>query len=436
MSEWVIRVEKELNGLREASRLSTMDPVELWQKRCIYKVPASVKDRNKKAYEPQLVSFGPYHHGKEHLMRMEEHKHRALLHFLERSNKPLTLYHQRLLEAVQDLKDSYDSLNPIWQLDNNNRFLRLMILDGCFMLEFLRCNPDGPPDDYFGNDPIFSNHGELHILNLVRRDMLLVENQLPIMVLHMLVTVEDREEPEEHVNWLVRRFWSMDHEAILKGLHMLDVVRNFQVGAEFPHFRTTRRERNCMNMIDRIGSAMDLYEAGIHFEKSRTSNMNDISFRDWVLSLPLMVVGNSTGSTLLNFIAFERLHIGAGTEMTNYVFFLGCILKSARDVSLLKSQGIVLNAIGSNQDIIEIFKSLSKEISNDHEDKLDQVYEQIITYRRKPFNRLRAHIVHAYHVSTQWSPLAYWSIIAAILLITLSILQTMYTIYPYYHLNK
>ncbi|XP_057491608.1 UPF0481 protein At3g47200-like [Actinidia eriantha] len=410
--------------LLDVSRLS-MDPVALWHKRCIYKVPASVKDRNQKAYEPQLVSFGPYHHGKEHLMRMEEHKHRALFHFLRRSNKPLELYFACLSEAVQDLKDSYDSLDPSW---HNNRFLQLMILDGCFMLEFLRCNSDDSPNDYVGNDPIFGDHGELHILSLVRRDMLLLENQLPIMVLHRLVALETGQEAEEYVHRLVCGFCYLDPVTTLRGLHMLDLLRNFLVVVEFPHFRTTRKERIYKNMIDLIGSAMDLHEAGIRFKWSGTENVKDISFQDGVLSLPLVVVGNSIESLLLNLIAFERLHIGAGTEVTNYVFFLGCIIKSARDVSLLESQHIIKKAIGSNQDIVEIFKSLSKEISRDHEDKLDEVYEHIIIYRHKRFNRLRGRIAHAYHESTQWSPLAYWSIILAILLLALSVLQTVYTI--------
>ncbi|GFY86725.1 hypothetical protein Acr_05g0003640 [Actinidia rufa] len=438
MSEWFVRVEEELEGLQDASSLSTTDLAELWHKRCIYKVPNSVKDLNQKAYEPQLVSFGPYHHGKDHLRRMEKHKHRALLHFLKRSNKPLMLYRKCLLDAVQDLIDSYATLDPSWQSDNDS-FLQLMILDGCFMLEFLRCKTDGPPNDYVGYDPIFSDHGELHILKVVGHDMLLLENQLPIMVLQKLVAVEtgqEAEEAEEHVHRLVCSFLEVDPQTIMKGLHMLDVVRNFLVGMKFPHFRKTKTERTHTNMLDLIGSAMDLYEAGIRFKENETGNVQDISFWDGVLSLPPVLVTNSMESTLLNLIAFEQLHIGAGTEVTNYVFFLGCILKSARDVSLLESQDIIKKAIGSNQDIVEIFKSVSKEISHEHEDQLDQVYEQIIMYRSKPFNRLRTHIVHAYHVSTQWSPWAYWSIIAAILLFTISVLQTVYTIYPYYHPNK
>ncbi|PSS30630.1 UPF0481 protein [Actinidia chinensis var. chinensis] len=363
MSEWLARVELELEGLQDASSVSTTDLVDPWMRRCIYKVPASVKDLNKKAYEPQLVSFGPYHHGEEHLRPMEEHKQRSLLHFIKRSNKPLTLYFNYLLEVVQDLKDSYDSLDPYWQRDND-RFLQLMILDGCFMLELLRCTTDGPPKDYFKTDPIFSDHGKAHIVPYVKRDMLLLENQLPIMVLHKLVAVE-------------------------AGKDLLRV--------KFSHIRKTQRNRN-----DRdgkvIGSAMKLYEAGIRFKRSRTASLKDISFsRDGVLSLPFIVVDDTTESTLLNLIAFERLHIGAGTVVTNYVFFMACILKSARDISLLESQQIILNAIGSDTDIVEFFKSLSKEIANDPEDELDQLHRQIIMYLDKPSNKLRAHIVHAYH---------------------------------------
>ncbi|GFY86699.1 hypothetical protein Acr_05g0003380 [Actinidia rufa] len=399
MSEWVVRVEEDVKLLRDASSLST-DLVELWQKRCIYKVPTSMKDLNQKAYKPQLVSFGPYHHGEEHLRPMEEHKHRALVHFLKRSNKPLMSYYESLLEVVQDFKDSYDSLDPEWQSDND-RFLQLMILDGCFMLEVLRYTTDSF-DDYSRNDPIFSYHGK---------------------------------EAEEHVNRLIRRFWNDQPERIGKCLHVLDIFRKGLLYVEkYRHTCTTRR--NYTNILV-MGSVMELNEAGIRFKLSRTTSLKDISFRDGVLSLPLIVVDDSTESTLLNLIAFERLHIGAGTEVTNYVFFMGCILKSARDVSLLESQHIIiLNAIGSDKAIVEFFMSLSKEITLDPEDELNWVHEQIIMYRSKPFNRLRTHIVHAYHVSTQWSPWAYWSIIAAILLFTLSMLQTLYTIYPYYHPNK
>lgn len=119
---------------------------EIWNKRCIYKMAPHVTEPNKKAYRPQVVSFGPFHHGEEHLKPMEAHKHRALLHFLKRSNKSLKFYLKSLAQVVQDLKDAYDPLDPVWQQDTY-AFLQLMILDGYFMLKIL-CMATGAVDDY------------------------------------------------------------------------------------------------------------------------------------------------------------------------------------------------------------------------------------------------------------------------------------------------
>ncbi|KAG6415473.1 hypothetical protein SASPL_122884 [Salvia splendens] len=48
--------------------------------------------KEEKAYQPQVMAIGPYHHGEEQLKDMEEHKKRALRKFLDRSKKPLHEY--------------------------------------------------------------------------------------------------------------------------------------------------------------------------------------------------------------------------------------------------------------------------------------------------------------------------------------------------------
>lgn len=184
--EWMIQVNDELENMADTST-----EMERWQKSSIYKVPARVTDLNTKAYIPQAVSFGPYHLGKKHLNQMEEHKHRALLHFLKRCRKPLELFINALAQVVQELKDSYEPLDPVWKYDTP-RFLQLMILDGCFMLEILRTSTS-VLDDYASNDPIFSNHGKLYLMPYIKRDMLMLENQLPMLVLDRLVHVENNE---------------------------------------------------------------------------------------------------------------------------------------------------------------------------------------------------------------------------------------------------
>ncbi|KAJ0076595.1 hypothetical protein Patl1_35281 [Pistacia atlantica] len=47
-------------------------------------VPQSLVEINEKAYQPRIVSIGPYHNGLEHLKIIEEHKWRFLGSLLER----------------------------------------------------------------------------------------------------------------------------------------------------------------------------------------------------------------------------------------------------------------------------------------------------------------------------------------------------------------
>ncbi|CAK9160561.1 unnamed protein product, partial [Ilex paraguariensis] len=84
MEEWEIQVEDEARYMMDDSR--EMDHL---RRRCIYRVPAFIADQNHKAYRPQTVSFGPYHHGEVHLKPMEYHKQRSLIHFLRRRQTPL-----------------------------------------------------------------------------------------------------------------------------------------------------------------------------------------------------------------------------------------------------------------------------------------------------------------------------------------------------------
>ncbi|KAL0372302.1 UNVERIFIED_CONTAM: hypothetical protein Scaly_0911800 [Sesamum calycinum] len=84
IEKWVIEVNNEVESMPD-----TLVELEQWKKTCIYRLPAYVTDLDDKAYKPQIVSLGPYHQGKPQLKPMDEHKHRALLHFLKRSEKPL-----------------------------------------------------------------------------------------------------------------------------------------------------------------------------------------------------------------------------------------------------------------------------------------------------------------------------------------------------------
>ena len=166
-------------------------------------MPACIKDLNPRAYRPQLVSLGPYHHGNAELLPMEEHKRRALQHLLLRcAGRPAVKDFVAAVEDVlEELQSSYADLGAEWRgsEESRKRFVGMMVVDGCFLLEVMRAtNLDGSgknAGDYAPNDPIFSHHGVLYMVPYIRRDMLMLENQLPLLLLERLVAVETAKPP-------------------------------------------------------------------------------------------------------------------------------------------------------------------------------------------------------------------------------------------------
>ncbi|WOL00951.1 hypothetical protein Cni_G09664 [Canna indica] len=123
-NKWVvdIRVQLEKNDAEMPPR----------KNQSIYRVPACIKELNSKVYKPQVVSFGPYHHGGPDVAPMEEHKRRALLHFLTKVRKPIDELVLAMAAEVQQLRDAYQGLDEKWKADKDE-FFQMIILDGCFM---------------------------------------------------------------------------------------------------------------------------------------------------------------------------------------------------------------------------------------------------------------------------------------------------------------
>ncbi|KAG6433498.1 hypothetical protein SASPL_105112 [Salvia splendens] len=445
---WATNVKNDLSKLAETRSVESMQ----WAKQSIYRIPRSVKDLCSGAYQPQTVSIGLYHHGDPHLQSMERHKHRALLTFLERSKKPLRCYLDALSPAAQDLRHAYHHLEPVWKGDTE-AFLRVMIVDGCFILEIMRTATAAPESvekmGYVRNDPVFSSHGALYFVPYIKRDMLMLENQIPLLALAILFVAEDDNllvNGLSKLSMLILNFFSHPHDANKiheygKCLHILDLCRQSMLmrlscqKANKPKNRW-RFDSDCLpstGVLKKgdvyIRSAMELTEAGIQFKQSRTRSLNDISFQGGVLRLPQIMVDDALESEYLNMIAFERFHVGAGSEVTSFVFFMDGIIDSARDVGLLHSRGIIQNALGSDKAVADLFNSLSRDVSLDPESSLAVLHQKVVEYCGKPLPRWMAYAKHNYFTNP-WVGL---SIVAAIFLFALTGIQTVYTVLGYYH---
>lgn len=215
-------------------------PTSTWEQQSIYKVPPGIREFHPEAYEPRVVSIGPYHQGKAHLEAMEEHKHRALRHFLRRvcGGEMGIQYLVEQFEEPEFLQRLYAAyaggLDSNWA--DHRLFVYLMVLDGCFLLELLltasgdSCQNSPTPGCYSVDDPIFGKGSNGHVvLSYMQLDLLMVENQLPLLVLQKLADIAERKDWD--INRLVREFYDCDYDGLPAqpdeplGLHVLDVYR-------------------------------------------------------------------------------------------------------------------------------------------------------------------------------------------------------------------
>ncbi|PAN38116.1 hypothetical protein PAHAL_7G148500 [Panicum hallii] len=219
-----------------------------------------------------------------------------------------------------------------------------MLLDGCFLLEVMRtaaaAAAAGEEDDgcggageYAASDPVFSQHGELYVVPYVRRDMLTIENQLPLLVLQRLVAFLHGASTatDDAINNMELDFVKLSHDApALSGgglaLHPLDVChRSLLHGPPRPP--------RAGPVDEFVPSATELHQAGVRFAASRTRSLHDIHFRRGVLSIPELAVDDTRAHKLQSPMAFEQLHAErrAANEVTAYVFLMDNVIKSAAD---------------------------------------------------------------------------------------------------------
>ncbi|CAL5337291.1 unnamed protein product [Camellia sinensis] len=124
----------------------------------------NLRRQNEKAYEPSIVAIGPYHRGKAKLKQMEEHKLWYLQQLLDRKkNKSVNEYVMAIKELEERARNYYAETIPL----KSDEFVEMMLLDGVFIIELFRK----------------SRQVSQQIGYALRRDLILLENQLPFFIL-------------------------------------------------------------------------------------------------------------------------------------------------------------------------------------------------------------------------------------------------------------
>lgn len=124
-----------VGALENAMRAKLLSDAPLSPTCCIFKVPEVFRRQKPEAYKPDVVSIGPLHRGGKQFQPMENMKRWYLHNLLLRCNISLKVLIRGIIDFEQQARKFY--AEPLDHL-NQNDFIEMMILDGCFILEFFR----------------------------------------------------------------------------------------------------------------------------------------------------------------------------------------------------------------------------------------------------------------------------------------------------------
>uniref|UniRef100_A0A1J3JBM1 UPF0481 protein n=1 Tax=Noccaea caerulescens TaxID=107243 RepID=A0A1J3JBM1_NOCCA len=103
---------------------------------------------------------------------------------MARTKHKIEMYIDAMKELEEKARACYEGPIDL----SSNKFPQMLVLDGCFVLELFRGANEGFSKLGYGrNDPVFAMRGSMHS---IQRDMIMLENQLPLFVLNRLLEVQ------------------------------------------------------------------------------------------------------------------------------------------------------------------------------------------------------------------------------------------------------
>ncbi|KAJ3683520.1 hypothetical protein LUZ60_013747 [Juncus effusus] len=409
----------------------------------IFRVPASFRESRKTLYEPKMVSIGPYYHGKEELQAMQDHKWWCLRDFLSRNPEiSLETYIQEMRKLAKRARMSYGEKITT----NDDDFVLMLLLDGCFILEYFFKFQDKEIDVLcdvgWGGPTIIS-------------DLFLLENQIPFFILHKLAFIHSP--PEKHrycedkcdlINDLFKLLPyqemlispEVDCDQIHHLLHLyyLSMMPKSHNNLNHQPFlkrslswlwmripENSKRKHSSSSVI--IPCVAELHDAGVKFKRNSSPRLFDISFNKGVMQMPLLVVDNTIRTIFTNLVAFEQSQIMKSRIFTSYVVLWNMLIDTSTDVSLLEHKGILELVQHNEEQAADFFNELADCWSLDYDDHYySDLFSEIQRFSSSTWNRSRAKLMQDYF-NNPWSSI---SVVAGVFLLILTVVQTYYTVYP------
>ncbi|PKI60364.1 hypothetical protein CRG98_019300 [Punica granatum] len=314
---------------------------------CIFPTPNILLRHSRKAYTPTAFSIGPLHHRKAYLKRTEKVKQKYLQNLVSRTGVALKDLIGTVAKIEADARKHYAEYIDF----RPEELVKILVLDGCFLIEFIRKHSMKDSLAPENDDPVFTMSCMFQHLY---HDLILLENQIPWIVLdHLFNLTRDPQNRQgtsnasSSINWnspddtsllaLVLEFFHHilpgDPKKLQvktgqpKSRHILELLRDLLISNS-----NTNGPLKDENTWPPIPSATELETAGITIQE-----VTEALFR--------------------NIISFEQCSQNCLPVFTSYAILLDNLINSPEDVDRLSKKEIVDNWLNP-EDATKFFNEL------------------------------------------------------------------------------
>ncbi|CAH1428155.1 unnamed protein product [Lactuca virosa] len=402
--------------------------------------------RNRQCYQPTVVSLGPYHHKRDDLAVGEKYKLVTLEEYRLSCGTSMGSLYNKVFEVVHDARKCY--IDGSADEYNDEEFNRMMLRDGCFILFFIECVANRPNTLLMLNNEYLGALGFAH----VARDILLLENQIPFIVLQVLLDLrfpeEDRGEKilNDFFNYLKYGEVSTKGKKVLgmkKPLHLLELYRSHFIllSSYFSHDPNNSikkidddadEEWNYVKRNRSLPSIMELKAKGIFLKCINFKNepsTEDIKFHSHCyygeLELVPRAVYLNSKAIYLNMIAYEMCpHNPNDFRVSTYIRVMKSLVVHCDDVKELRSNHILLHSLGRDEEVVKMYDEIEAPAVNLY--MFHQLRRGIEKHCTNKYKMWAAELINV-HFSSPWKTVAL--LVATAILFT-NFLQTYFTIRP------
>ncbi|KAH7434471.1 hypothetical protein KP509_06G018900 [Ceratopteris richardii] len=443
----------------------------------IFRVPAVLRNIAPDKFSPQVLPIGPLHNPawnpdmpdnlRSIYLEMDKYKliswHKIFKEDMPDQEIPFLRFLHQHREAMLAAYGGYFQNQHQAHME---KFVNLVALDSCLLAallhwlfqedfpylkrkmsidEVIMANKVSTTGHLF---PIYSRKLPRPLQKAMLEDILLLENQVPLLAVKQAIKIESKCGSDEEAEEVLRLFVAALAHRVLPFTrptqNVLDRVKRVPTGAH--HLMDMMYSIVCMNMdphdstSENLGlnslpfdhtvrgtpSSNRIYLSGIKLH-GNWGSLNEISFDEGKLVLPKIHVGDDTERYFRNLIAYESCFKTERLDVISYLHFMDFLIDTPEDVNILVESKVITEAIGSNEKVAEMWNSLCRNTMCVFSPKYKDVSERVQQYCKSPGRKMWAEFYRS-KLSRPWLVA---SLLSAAALLILNVLIVWYTMLTY-----